>query len=47
MMVFPSFPTKLGRCYPDVCTAETGCQLLTATSYTIGLQCAVFSMQWC
>jgi hypothetical protein len=32
-MVFPSFPTKLGRCYPNVCTAETGSQLLTATPY--------------
>ena len=25
--------TKLGRCHPNVCTAETGSQLLTATSY--------------
>jgi hypothetical protein len=30
---FSSFTTKLGRCHPNVCTAETGSQLLTATSY--------------
>jgi hypothetical protein len=33
-MVFPSFPTKLCRCHPNVCTAKTGSQLLTATPYT-------------
>jgi hypothetical protein len=27
--------TKLGRCHPNVCTAETGSQLLTATSYIL------------
>jgi hypothetical protein len=31
---FLSFTTKLGRCHPNVCTTETGSQLLTATSYT-------------
>jgi hypothetical protein len=31
---FSSLTTKLGRCHPNVCTAETGSQLLTATSYT-------------
>jgi hypothetical protein len=30
---FSSLTTKLGRCHPNVCTAETGSQLLTATSY--------------
>jgi hypothetical protein len=33
---FSSLTTKLGRCHPNVCTAETGSQLLTATSYTQG-----------
>jgi hypothetical protein len=26
--------TKLGTCHPNICTAETGSQLLTATSYS-------------
>jgi hypothetical protein len=30
---FSSLTTRLGRCDPNVCTAETGSQLLTATSY--------------
>jgi hypothetical protein len=30
---FSSYTIKLGRCHPNVCTAETGSQLLTATSY--------------
>jgi hypothetical protein len=30
---FSSLTTKLGTCHPNVCTAETGSQLLTATSY--------------
>jgi hypothetical protein len=30
---FSSLTTKLGRCHPNVCTAESGSQLLTATSY--------------
>jgi hypothetical protein len=29
---FSSLTTKLGTCRPNVCTAETGSQLLTATS---------------
>jgi hypothetical protein len=32
---FSSLTTKLGRCHPNVCTAETGSQLLTATSYSL------------
>jgi hypothetical protein len=31
---FSSLTTKLGRCHPNVCTDETGSQLLTATSYS-------------
>jgi hypothetical protein len=27
-------PTKMGKCHPNVCTAETGSQLLTATAYS-------------
>jgi hypothetical protein len=30
---FSSLTTRLGRCHPNICTAETGSQLLTATSY--------------
>jgi hypothetical protein len=29
---FSSLTTKLGRWHPNVCTAETGSQLLTATA---------------
>jgi hypothetical protein len=34
--------TKLGRCHSNVCTAETGSQLLTATSYSkqLALTCS-------
>jgi hypothetical protein len=31
---FLSLTTKLGRCHPNVCTAETGGQLLTAFYYS-------------
>jgi hypothetical protein len=36
---FSSLTTKLGRCHPNVCTAETRSQLLTATSYR---SCTIF-----
>jgi hypothetical protein len=32
---FSSLTTKLGRCQPYICTAETGSELLTATSYSV------------
>jgi hypothetical protein len=40
---FSSLTTKLGRCHPNVCTAETGSQLLTVTSY-LGLGLGLFPL---
>jgi hypothetical protein len=41
---FLSLTTKLGRCHPNVCTAETGSQLLTATSYRDSIQTPIKSV---
>jgi hypothetical protein len=38
-----SLTTKMGRCHPNVCTAETGSQLLTATA-TTGISRNLFFM---
>jgi hypothetical protein len=39
---FSSLTTKLGTCHPNVCTAENGSQLLTATSYRCLFNFSVF-----
>jgi hypothetical protein len=45
---FSSLTTKLGRCHPNVCTAETGSQLLTATSYRIVSLLPLYNIaSWC